>query len=372
VTGVPRRRAPLATPALIAIVVGVLVTATGSSAGGGDAAGPAAGPAGAAATAQLDVIAARAHAAVRRDIAAATRDASWPPTAPLTGVEITGERLAALERQPAAVVKIPNNAEARPHTGIEHADIVYEQETEGGTTRFAAVFHSRIPDVVGNIRSARFVDVDLVAPYDAVFVYAGARGEVLEEIEAADLVSVGAGGPGYFTRPERRAPHHLYSRLPEAIAERPEAGSPRPVAWDIDEEPPPGGVTVDGRVRVLMSPIAATSWEYDADHGLFRRFQNDLPHRVTGPDRIGAANVVLLDIEVPERDSHDAPVYDLDGGGEALLLRDGRAYEIGWAKSGTAGQLELRDGVRPATLAPGPTWVVLTYDGTLDDVVDDL
>jgi hypothetical protein len=185
-------------------------------------------------------------------------------------------------------------------------------------------------------------------------------------------VSVGAGGPGYFITTERRPPHHLYSRLPEAIAERPEATPPPRAGWAFDPEPPEGGLEIGGRVRVLMSHIAATSWEYDPAAGVFRRFQNDLPHQVTGPERIGAANVVLLDIEVRERDSHNAPVYRLEGEGDALLLRDGRAYEIGWAKAGTAEQLELLDGVRPATLAPGPTWVMLTYDGTIDDVLEDL
>jgi hypothetical protein len=369
---VNRRRTPFVTLALVvalASTLGVTVDHDGRDA---QQVSPTSAPGEAAAAARRDVTAARARATLHRRVATALRDATAPPAAPLTGVEIIGERLAELERQPAAVVKIPNNAEARPHTGIERADIVYEQETEGGTTRFAAVFHSDIPEVVGNIRSARFVDVDLVAPYGAVFVYAGARGEVLERIEEADLVSVGAGGPGYFITHERRPPHHLYSRLREAIAERPEATPPPRVAWNVDPEPPDGGIGIEQPVRVLMSPIAATTWEYDVEAAVFRRYQNDRPHQVTGPGRIGAANVVLLDIEVAERDSHGAPVYSLEGEGEALLLRDGHAHAIGWAKAGTAEQLELTDGVRPATLAPGPTWVMLTYDGTVDAVLADL
>jgi hypothetical protein len=316
---------------------------------------------------------ARTRAVHSGEISAALRRATAPSVAPLTGVEVPGAELATLEQRPAAVVKIPNNAEARPHTGIEDADVVYEQETEGGTTRFAAVFHSRIPDVVGNVRSARFVDVALVKPYGAVFVYAGARGEVLDRIEAADLVTVGAGGPGYFTdTPRRQAPHHLYTRLAEAIAERPEAEPVPPSPWRFEAEPPQDGHPVEDGLRIVMSPIAATGWEYDEDAGVFRRLQNDRPHEVTGAGRIGAANVVLLDVEVPERDSHGAPVYDLDGDGAALLLRDGAAYEIAWAKDGDAGPLELVDGDHRAALRPGPTWVMLTYDGTIEAVLDDL
>lgn len=289
------------------------------------------------------------------------------PTAPLTGVELTDEEMLELAERPATVVKIPNNELAHPHRGIEHADVVYEQETEGGTTRFAAVFHSRIPEVVGNVRSARPVDIALVAPYRGVFVYAGARAEVLDLIEVAELVSVGAGGPGYFTDPARNAPHHLYIRLDEALVER-EAPPPLRKPWTFDERPPEGGSELPERLRILMSPIAATSWEWDEQAGLFRRFQNDRPHEVTGPDRIGAANVVVLDVPVDGRDSAGAPVYVLDGAGPAWLLRDGRVHRIAWSKAGDRGQLRLVDDEDEANLAPGPTWVVLTYDGVLESL----
>ena len=289
------------------------------------------------------------------------------PTAPLTGVELDDEEADEIAERPAVIVKIPNNERAHPHTGLEHADVVYEQETEGGTTRFAAVFHSAHPEVVGNIRSARPVDIDLVAPYHGIFMYAGARGEVLDMIAAADLTSVGAGGPGYFTQAHRDAPHHLYSRLPEAVAER-EADAPPPVPWRFDEEPPDDGHRLDEPLRILMSHSAATTWEYDEAEQVFRRLQNDRPHRVTGPDRIGASNVVVLDLSVRSRDSHGAPVYDLVGEGAALLLRDGRAYEIGWSKDAVTAHLELVDGEHEAQLRPGSTWVVLSYDGTVDEL----
>jgi hypothetical protein len=312
-----------------------------------------------------------AEAAQRRADALLGTPETVTPTAPLTGVELDDAEAEALAERPAAIVKIPNNELAHPHTGIESADVVYEQETEGGTTRFAAVFHSQLPEVVGNVRSARPVDVALVAPYQGVFVYAGARGEVLEMIEEAALVSVGAGGPGYFIVDHRRPPHHLYTRLREAVAAR-EAPPPGPKPWRFDDEPPRGGRPLDGPLRVLMSPVAATTWDYDERAGRFRRLQNDRPHLVTGEGRIGAANVVLLDIRVGDRDSHGAPVYDLEGTGEALLLRDGRAFDVEWAKEADTSHLDLRPGDDDAVLKPGPTWVLLTYDGTVQDLRDGL
>ena len=288
--------------------------------------------------------------------------------APLTGVEIHDEDVAeALGSRPAVTVKIPNDPPARPHTGLEEADVVYEQETEGGVTRFAAVFHSSYPEVVGNVRSARFVDVPLVAPYRGVMVYSGARPEVQGRIDGAGITRVTEGGPGFYRDSARSSPHNLYTRLPEA-AEARDADRAAPAPWTFGEEAPAGGQEITGLVSISVSRSATTGWEYDEDEEVFRRHQDGAPHQVTGDGVIGAANVVVLDVPVGGRDSHGAPQYDLDASGDALLLRDGRAYEVRWEKDGVTSPLEVVDGADEAVLAPGPTWVVLTYDGAITRV----
>ena len=66
-----------------------------------------------------------------------------PPTRP-------ADRPAAAPRPqlhaPAVVVKIDNVDAARPQTGLNQADVVYEEMVEGGLTRLAAVFQSQYPD----------------------------------------------------------------------------------------------------------------------------------------------------------------------------------------------------------------------------------
>jgi hypothetical protein len=289
-------------------------------------------------------------------------------TAPLTGVEVfDADELETLEQRPAVVVKVPNDPDARPHTGLEAADVVYEQETEGGVTRFAAVFHSAYPEVVGNVRSGRFVDVPLVAPYDGIMIYSGARAAVQARIDEAGLTRVTEGGPGFYRDSSRRAPHNLYIRLPQAAAARdanPAAASP----WHFDAEPPAGGRELTGRVQIATTRTAVTGWEYDDEATAFRRFQNGAAHTVTGEGRIAADNVVVLDVPVSGRDSHGAPVYELAGSGAALLLRDGRAYDIGWSKEGVHSPLHLVDGADTAALRPGSTWVVLSYGGALEGI----
>ncbi|HUV11409.1 MAG TPA: DUF3048 domain-containing protein, partial [Acidimicrobiia bacterium] len=59
------------------------------------------------------------------------------PTAPLTGLP-DPEGLS-LTRQSVGV-KIENSPEARPQTGLDVADVVYEEVVDGGVTRFWAFF----------------------------------------------------------------------------------------------------------------------------------------------------------------------------------------------------------------------------------------
>ena len=57
-----------------------------------------------------------------------------PPTFPwpLTGVETTDP-----VKRPALAVKIENSPESRPQSGLNAADMVWEEVVEGGITRFS-------------------------------------------------------------------------------------------------------------------------------------------------------------------------------------------------------------------------------------------
>src|SRR5262245_25594132 len=59
---------------------------------------------------------------------------------PFTGRMGAGDKVLA--------VKIDNVEAARPHTGLEKADIVYVEQVEAGLTRIMAVFASRLPSLV--------------------------------------------------------------------------------------------------------------------------------------------------------------------------------------------------------------------------------
>jgi hypothetical protein len=300
-----------------------------------------------------------------------------PDLAPLTGLPTEVD----LADRPLLVVKIDHSPAARPQSGLDAADVVYEELVEGGVTRFMALFHSRVPDLAGPVRSARPVDVELISGFGPApgLAYSGARDEVQAMLNSSSLVLLTEGQTGFFRADDRRAPHDLYVRPAEAVDAVAERGATPPsqeAAWRFTDEPPDGAETCaadagascedpGAAIAVAMSTTYRTDFTYDEDAGLYRRLQDGEPSLVTGEGRIGAANVVVLAMEHHEGgccDTAGNPYVETraSGEGRAVVLRDGRWYEGRWSKAGASAPLLLFDATdEPFPLKPGPTWVLL-------------
>ena len=103
-----------------------------------------------------------------------------------------------------------------PQTGLNEADIVFEQIINDGVTRFVAVFHSQGSDPVGPIRSGRAQDVDILTNLDSpLFAWSGGNEGVTGVVNNSSLVSlnyVRGFADAYFRRDGRGgAPHNLFS-----------------------------------------------------------------------------------------------------------------------------------------------------------------
>jgi hypothetical protein len=301
--------------------------------------------------------------------------------AALTGVLVEDDRAAVLAERPLLIVKVENSPQARPQAGLDRADVVFEELVEGGMTRFIALFHSDLPEVVGPVRSARPVDVAIGSGFgQPVFAYSGARPAVQSLLRASPLVALEEGAPGFHRAPDRRSPHDLFVRSADVV----EAGLGRGAGplvspgWAFAEDPPAGELTADcpatggtdcaapgEGVQVPMSTSSRTGWTYDDAAGVYRRDQGGEPSVVTGEGRIGAANVVVLATRHYTDgccDSNGAPYAETSVTGEdvAIVLRDGARYEAAWRKTSDEAPLELLgDDGEPFPLKPGPTWILL-------------
>ncbi|MDP9021092.1 MAG: DUF3048 domain-containing protein [Actinomycetota bacterium] len=292
-------------------------------------------------------------------------------TAPLTG-EPVGDP--AVADRPVVAVKVENSPAGRPQSGLDAADVVFEELTEGGVTRFLALFQSRIPELVGPIRSARPEDAQLVPAYDAMLFISGARPDVLTSLRVADVPFLTEDGEVLWRDRSRTPPHNVFARGEELFAAAADDVPPAsPTGWSYASEPPQGavpcgeGCTQDPglSVTVEMSHASVTGFEYDPDAGLYRRLQDGSPHVVTGDDRIGAANVVVLAVEIGHGGCCDASGNPLTqtrtlGTGRGVILRDGQRYPARWTKSRPDQHYRFTGpDDQPFPLKPGPTWLVL-------------
>jgi uncharacterized protein YciI len=265
---------------------------------------------------------------------------------------------------PAALaVKLDNAASARPHTGVDAADVVYVEQVEGGLSRLMAVYATRVPNTVGPVRSARESDLELLRQFQRpTLVFSGAQKKLLPLIDEAPLRAVTpSDAPDAFYRgSDRAAPHNLFLRPGRIVPEAPGRAA-LTTGFRYGSAPAGGAPTTSRTVRYPAARFTFT-WSDDRDRWLVG--MDGAPATTAGGERMTAATVVVQYVKVRASGFRDflgntSPYTETVGAGKATVLRDGRAWEAVWkrpqATDGTA--FTTGDG-SPVNFAPGQVWVV--------------
>ncbi|MBM2821184.1 MAG: hypothetical protein HW405_944, partial [Candidatus Berkelbacteria bacterium] len=84
-------------------------------------------------------------------------------------------------RHPLAII-IENHPAARPQIGLDKASIIYEAITEGGITRFMAIYGPRDADKIGPVRSLRTFFLDWSHEYQAFLAHVGGNIDALDRV----------------------------------------------------------------------------------------------------------------------------------------------------------------------------------------------
>ncbi|MEU7718793.1 DUF3048 domain-containing protein [Streptomyces tibetensis] len=266
-------------------------------------------------------------------------------------------------RPSALVVKIDNAAAARPHTGVDAADVVYAEQVEGGMSRLMAVYATRLPEAVGPVRSARESDLELLRQFERpTLAFSGAQRKLLPLIDKAPLraETPGNASDAYFRGSGRPAPHNLYLR-PERIVPKPPGEAALTTGFHYGAAPAGGTATHSRTVRYPAARFTFT-WSDSRDRWLVG--MDGTAATTADGERMTAATVVVQNVRVRESSFRDflgnnTPYTETVGSGTAQVLRDGRAWDVDWkrekATDGTA--FTTGDGT-PVNFAEGPVWVV--------------
>jgi hypothetical protein len=282
--------------------------------------------------------------------------------APLTGVPGFND-----PNRPALVVKIDNVEAARPPTGGNQADIVYEELVEAGLTRLAAVFHSRDVPTVGPVRSVRSTDVVLLPQLNQpLFASSGGNPGVRAELKDSPLVDVGHTElPDQYSRQSgRSAPHNLFTSttgLRQAAAGR--GGGPPTMFGYRSPGSAPATASPAGGVAVNF-PAARIDYAWNGSG--WARTQNGRAHVDSAGVQVAPTNVVVQFVNyVNSRADANSPEAVTIGSGDAWVFTEGTLVRGTWSRRNATSVTVFSDSAgNPIQLLPGNTWIELARGGS--------
>lgn len=272
---------------------------------------------------------------------------------------------------PILAVKIDDTRPAHPQIGVEDADIVYIEQVEGGLTRLAAIFSSKIPQLIGPVRSARISDIELLQQYGRVgFSYSGAQTKMRPVIAAADLEDLGAQNHSstiYTTDPNRIPPYAMVLRadlLMQFVKDRNiSLAQSKAMGWSFGDAPT-GGQEIDS-VHISW-PASSYDAHWSQEENRWLLDHSSEPDISASGTRLGASTLVVQMVSITDSIYKDkvggiTPVSATVGSGRGYILRNGRVYQALWSRPDATSGTQWRTSTgEEITFAQGHIWVALT------------
>ena len=286
-----------------------------------------------------------------------------PPVQPLTGLPLDDP---ALLSRVALIVKVSNDPGARPQTGLNDADIVFEA-WGAGPTRFATVWHSRDADFVGPIRSCREQDVNLLGEFNrAVFACSGGNAGNIALLRDSDMLLITEGkGPGWELDPKRGRPHktHANTAFLRSNAGPDRTGPTQQYRYRAVDEAATAGEPMSGFDLQIQQVFV--QWRYDPATGRYLRSQEGRPHNLTDGKQVSSENVVVVWLDYnPSHTDGRSPDGQSTGTDPVAVYTGGRLVTGTWSRADRLDPFAFTDDSgAPILLTPGRTFIELPNSG---------
>lgn len=298
-------------------------------------------------------------ASAERVVAQPPATARWP---------LTGLKAPSLEAVQARVmsVKIENSPAARPQTGLDRADVVYEVIAEGGITRFHTIFHSQMPTEVGPVRSARPPDLTIISQYHSMLAHVGGplavRTQLANKAKYNDMDQF-FNPASYWRTSKRAAPHNMYLNVEKlrraGIKNRGYEASATVTGFEFNRT----AVEATPSVTVVNVPVSASNkvtWTFDPGDDVYARAINGKAHKdAMSGKQLTARNVIVVWARITPYpgDKHGVVDIKLSGSGRASVFRGGERIDGTWQAGTDAPPRFLDKNGAVIKLNPGNTWI---------------
>ena len=274
-------------------------------------------------------------------------------------------------KKPESTIKVVNlNSTKRPfavminnlhvarqmHSGLQDAYIIYEMIVEGGITRYLAVFESdkNIDDAnfrIGPIRSSRHYYLDYVLENDAIYVHNGYSPQAGEDFGKLGIDRISAEAPktGYRENPLGLSREHTLFTSTKILNENgigkkrtelnsdSKTGRTRLLKYsekEISFEGKEGAIAAN-KVKIPYSNSYRTSYEYDPEAKVYKRFVNEKEHKdYRTKKQYTFKNIITYKVKnstIAGDDKGRQEFYNI-GSGDGYYITNGYAIPIKWSK----------------------------------------
>ena len=248
-------------------------------------------------------------------------------------------------------VMINNNHVAWPHAGLQDAYITYEILAEGGITRLMAIFKDKDTAKIGSVRSARPYYLDYALENDAIYVHYGWSDQAKSDISSLGVDNInGLTVSDVFWRDKslnKATEHTVFTSMEKINEYAKEKGYDRDTNKDlllnysvdeIDLSKREDAVKAD-TVFMKYSYYTSSSYEYDSENKVYKRFMSDTPHvDAVTDEQYTYKNIIITPIATHTYDSYGRLELDDVGSGDGYYITCGYAIPITWSKASRSSQ----------------------------------
>ncbi len=282
---------------------------------------------------------------------------------PLNGTAVSEESLT----RRILGVKVDNHLEARPQSGIEKADLIFEIWVEG-LTRYLAFFQASDVEYIGPIRSMRPTDIALQNPFGAGFVNSGGQDWVYE-LAWNSSVRYFLEPEGTFRISDRYPPHNLYGDTValRTLDDRGDYDEPLEALWNFGEMPE--DATPATQISMTYPYDFSSSWYWNPVLNHYEKDTTGNPHYYLDSEgnaqRVSADTLIVFEMDVYMTcygcaTGRAVPVTVTTGSGPAWILAEGKVVSGTWSRESDSEWFSIQDeNGNDLKVPPGRIWVTL-------------
>ncbi len=300
-------------------------------------------------------------------------------TSALDGTQVSPDNA---NRHPLAII-IENYTQARPQVGLDDASIVYEAISEGGITRFMALYGPQNPDDVGPVRSMRTYFLDWAWEYNAFLSHVGGNIDALDRIKeegALDLDQFSLGEKAYTRKREsgKATEHTMFTNVNKLYEAAKDKG------WDMEGDFTKFKFLNENKytipetyVQEFYIPFSSAkynvSYEFDRENLEYLRDMGGSPHRdkKTG-NQMSPTNIIIQSVERWQVNTRiNEPGWEMKtiGEGKAHVIYGGNVIDATWKKDDLKSRTIFYDSDnKEIKFLPGQFWYEIVPPDVFEQV----